>query len=217
MEYVKICGLKNHDHVQLCNDHGADAVGFIYNIPSSPRNIEKKELKSLLNEIKDKILTVVVAKPASIIELEDIMQDINASYYQIHVPFDIQELNKLSEPDKKKLIFAIKVNKKNKESAIKQINEHGNQFHAILIDNSEGHGNEIDIEIMEDIFNETKGTKIIVAGGIKNNNVEKIIKILRPYGIDASSSLESKKGIKDPLKIIEFLDIINDIKKKLRE
>ncbi|KKL19945.1 hypothetical protein LCGC14_2460410, partial [marine sediment metagenome] len=34
MEYVKICGLKKYDHVQICIENGADAVGFLYNVPS---------------------------------------------------------------------------------------------------------------------------------------------------------------------------------------
>ena len=217
MEYVKICGLRKYEHVQLCIDHGADAVGFIYNIPSSPRNIEKNELKSLLRKIKDKILTVIVIKPSNVIELEEIMQDIEVSYYQIHIAFDIQELKKLSEMNKKKLILALKVNQANKKSIIKQINEYGNQFYGFLIDNSEGHGNEMDIEIVKEILNKTEGKRVIIAGGIKNNNVENIISVLRPHGIDASSSLESEKGVKNHSKIIEFLDNIKDIKNKLGE
>ena len=39
MQYVKICGLKQYDHVQLCVDNGASAVGFIYMVPSSPINL----------------------------------------------------------------------------------------------------------------------------------------------------------------------------------
>ena len=93
MEYVKICGLKNYEHVQLCIDGEADAVGFIYNIPESPRNVQKKDLVSILNEIEDKILTVIVLKPSSILELEEIMKDIKVSFYQIHINFEIEKNN----------------------------------------------------------------------------------------------------------------------------
>ncbi|MHA2128418.1 MAG: hypothetical protein ACW99L_00465 [Promethearchaeota archaeon] len=48
MEYVKICGLKRYEHVLLCIEYGADAVGFIYNVPESPRNLQTMELKTLL-------------------------------------------------------------------------------------------------------------------------------------------------------------------------
>ena len=114
MEYVKICGLKEYEHIELCIDNGADAVGFIYNVPSSPRNLQKSELKSLLIKIAKRILTIIVVKPSSIFELKELMNDIDANYFQIHINFDFQELDKLSNEYKEKIILALKVNQTNK-------------------------------------------------------------------------------------------------------
>ena len=105
MEYVKICGLKQYDHVQLCIDSGASAVGFIYKVPSSPRNLTSNELKNILSKIGNKILTVIVFKPTSIPELVERMNDIPATLFQIHINFDIKELDKLSNYHKKKIIL----------------------------------------------------------------------------------------------------------------
>ena len=110
MEYVKICGLKQYDHVQLCIDNGASAVGFIYKILTSPRNLQTSELKELLIKIRNKILTVVVLKSPSILELREIMNDIPASYFQIHIEYDVQELNTLSIECRNKIILVIKAN-----------------------------------------------------------------------------------------------------------
>jgi len=211
MEYVKICGLKQYDHVQLCIDNGASAVGFIYKIPTSPRNLQISELKELLIEIRNKILTVLVIKPASILELREIMNDISASYFQVHIDFDLQELNTLSSKDKNKIILVVKVNQTNKQLVIEQINDNKSQFFAFLIDNSEGHGNELDFELVKEVVKKTDGARVIVAGGINVENIEKILDDLRPYGIDASSSLESEKGVKNSSKIKEFLDKIKKI------
>jgi phosphoribosylanthranilate isomerase len=204
MEYVKICGLKQYDHVQLCINNGASAVGFIFKIPTSPRNLQTSELKDLLIEIGNKILTVVVLKPANILELREIMNDIPASYFQVHIDFDVQELNTLSSEYKNKIILVLKVDHTNKQLVIEQINDFNSQFFAFLIDNSEGHGNELDIELLKDVLKKT-------TGGINVMNVEKIVGDLKPYGIDASSSLESEKGVKNPSKIREFLDKIKRI------
>jgi len=208
MEYVKICGLKQYDHVQLCIDNGANAVGFIYKVPSSHRNLTSIELKNILSEIGNSILTVVVFKPASVPELVEVMNDIPATLFQIHISFDFKELEKLSNYHKNKIILALNVNEANKQLVIDQINDLKNQFFAFLIDNSEGHGKELDFELVKDILDKTSGTKVIVAGGINTKNVKYILDILEPYGIDASSSLESEKGIKDTPKIKEFLEII---------
>jgi len=213
MEYVKICGLKHYDHIQLCMENGASAVGFIYKVPASPRNLQISELKKLLSKIGSKILSVVVFKPASILELKDTMNNIPASYFQIHASFDIKELNTLSSECKNKIILALKVNQANKQLIIEQINEYKNKLFAFLIDNSEGQGNKLDLDLVKYVLENTTGAKVIVAGGINVENVKNIIDVLKPYGIDASSSLESEKGIKNPSKIKEFLDIIKKVEK----
>ncbi len=217
MEYVKICGLKEYDHVQLCIDNGASTVGFIYKVPSSPRNLTSIKLKSILSKIGNKISTVVVLKPTSVPELIEVMNDIPASLFQIHIGFDIKELDKLSNYWKNKIILALNVNEANKQLVIDQINDLKNHFFAFLIDNSEGHGNELEFEIVKEILNNTPGARIIVAGGIKVENVNDIIDVLEPYGIDASSSLESERGVKDPSKMKEFLEIIKRRMKNKQE
>ena len=206
MDYVKICGLKQLDHVQLCIDYGADAVGFIYNVPASPRNLQAFEIKHLLSEIADKILTVIVFKPNTILEVIEVMNEIPASFYQIHPGFNIKELKRLSNYRKSKIILALKIDQTNKQLIIEQINYFKEQFFAFLIDNSEGHGNKFDLVLVKDILKGTEGARIIVAGGINAENVENIIDFVKPYGIDVSSSLESEKGVKNPFKIKEFLE-----------
>ncbi|KKK41508.1 hypothetical protein LCGC14_0491910 [marine sediment metagenome] len=214
MEYVKICGLKKYDHVQLCIEHGADAVGFIYNIPSSPRNMKKLELTTLLKLIKTKISTVIVLKPSNVQELKELINTLDATYFQIHPDFDNSEFEKLSKKLKKKIILAFTVNQANKESVIKFINSFRNQFFAFLIDNSEGEGNKLDLNIIQEILKNNLKTRIIVAGGITIENIEEIVNVLEPYGIDISSSLEMKKGVKDPERIKNFLIKINELKIK---
>jgi len=217
MEYIKICGLKQYEHVLLCIKYGADAVGFIYNVPESPRNLQKIELQTLLKKINNKILTVIVLKPSSVLEIEEVINDINASYFQIHANFDVVELEKLSKEHKKKVILALKVNNANKDSMLKQINNFKDQFFALLIDNSEGRGRVLDFELVKEILKKNSETNLIIAGGISIENIEEIIKILKPHGIDISSSLESGEGIKDPYKIKNILIKINELKNKMSD
>jgi len=82
MEYVKICGLKKEEDIKICSDYGANAVGFIYNVPESPRNLNKAELLELVNSVPERISTVVVFKPKDIIEIENIIDEIKVNYYQ---------------------------------------------------------------------------------------------------------------------------------------
>jgi len=46
---------------------------------------------------------------------------------------------------------------------------------------------------------------VIIAGGLDASNVAEAIRIAQPWGVDASSRLESAPGIKDPEKIRQFV------------
>jgi len=217
MQYLKICGLKDPLHVRLCAEYGADAVGFIYNVPSSPRNLEKEELLNLLREISRNIFTVIIFKPSDIGEIAKTMNEIDANFYQVHCDFNIRELDRLPNKMRTKLIVAVKINQDNKESVIREIIHSFNQFYAFLLDNSEGHGSDLNFDLILEVIRRTYGSKIIIAGGIDINNIEFLIKNLKPFGIDVSSSLESEKGVKDPIKIVKFLDKIQEVKESLQK
>ncbi|MFX1338449.1 MAG: phosphoribosylanthranilate isomerase [Promethearchaeota archaeon] len=215
MEYVKICGLKNIEDIKLCKNKNVTAVGFIYNVPKSPRNLNSVEINKILKKIPKEIRTVLVFKPKTISEVMETIKTIETDLYQIHCSFNIRSLSNLSNDIKRKLIVALKVNSENKSLIIQDINLSDNQFFAFLLDSSEGQGIEIDYDLILEVLKKTNGTNIILAGGISLNNVERIIKILKPFGIDVSSSLESDKGIKDPNKIKKFLEKLIKIKQEL--
>lgn len=215
MDYVKICGLKEFEDVQLCISKGATAVGFIFNVPESPRNLEEAEINELLNKIPKDIRTVLVTKPKKASEVVDIMNKIEADFYQLHCRFNIRSLERFSNDIKKKIIVALKVDNGNKSSIIQEINTSFNQFFAFLLDGSEGQGIEIDYDLILEILKKSYKTRLILAGGISIGNVEKIIKMLNPFGIDVSSSLEGGKGLKDPKKIKDFLEKLIEIKQEI--
>ncbi len=177
--------------------------------------MEKDELLALLREFPKGILKVIINRSDSLSDCVKIMNEINADYYQFHCNFSLREFDKLPINIKKKIIVGMKVNQANKDSVINEIIYSFDQFFAFLLDNSEGHGTELDYGLILEVLRRTYGSKIIIAGGINIDNIEHLFINLKPFGIDASSSLESEKGIKDPVKIVKFLDKIKEIKSKI--
>jgi phosphoribosylanthranilate isomerase len=54
------------------------------------------------------------------------------------------------------------------------------------------------------------GLRLVVAGGLDPENVSELILNVRPFGVDASSGLESQPGRKDPRKVQTFIERIRE-------
>ena len=50
--------------------------------------------------------------------------------------------------------------------------------------------------------------KVVLAGGLDGDNAMEAVRIVRPWGVDSSSRLEARPGIKDPEKVTRFLDAV---------
>jgi phosphoribosylanthranilate isomerase len=59
------------------------------------------------------------------------------------------------------------------------------------------------------------GLKLVVAGGLKPENVGEAIEILRPWGVDVVSGVEERPGKKDPEKVRAFVKAVRDFDRKV--
>jgi phosphoribosylanthranilate isomerase len=49
---------------------------------------------------------------------------------------------------------------------------------------------------------------VMLAGGLSGDNVAAAIRTLRPFGVDASSALESQPGRKDPERVRRYIEAV---------
>lgn len=50
--------------------------------------------------------------------------------------------------------------------------------------------------------------RIVLAGGLHGGNAAEAVRVARPWGVDASSRLEQRPGVKDPDKVALYLDAV---------
>ena len=48
--------------------------------------------------------------------------------------------------------------------------------------------------------------RIVLSGGLDGANVAEAIRVVAPWGVDASSRLEARPGVKDPAKVASYLE-----------
>ena len=197
---VKVCGQTDPEIIKLCIEQGASLIGFIINYPKSPRSISIEQLKSLTKNIPDNIKKVAVMVNPKIEEIKDISDYCNV--IQLHGNESNDFIDKVKKITNLEVIKVIKVNKKEDLETTKQFSS----ADIFLYDTpSMGQrGEAFDFEMLKDL----KDRNFFIAGKIDINNIKTAL--IYTDKIDVNSGLETKKGIKDPEKIKQFFNLLNN-------
>jgi phosphoribosylanthranilate isomerase len=81
---IKICGITQEKDLITAGVLGADAIGIIVGVPTSPRNISITQAQALLARIPSSLASVLVTVPESVTELQQLYQQVQPDAIQIH-------------------------------------------------------------------------------------------------------------------------------------
>jgi phosphoribosylanthranilate isomerase len=210
---VKICGITREEDVKIVSNLGADAVGFIVGVPSSPRNLSLNKAEKLIGIVPSFVKSVLVMVPKSLKELFRTCEKLNPSALQIHGE-NILDTSSLRENlSSTPIIRAINVYQKN---ILEVASNASKSFDAILLDSAShgmygGTGKVHDWKLSKRIKRVIHSKPLILAGGLHPENVQESIRTVQPYAVDVSSGVESRPGIKDPIKISTFIENVKEL------
>ena len=197
---IKICGLHPARDVQLCIDLKVDFLGFVF-YDKSPRNLDLEDVKQLKNYKKQKSSFVSVTVNPSNEFIKNIVKE-NFDYIQLHGSETTERVDEIKLMGLK-VIKAIKIKD---ETDIENYKKYNNAD-VILFDTP---GMEQSIKFPENLIAKLpKGERFAVAGSISEHNIDNMIKLGVNF-FDLSSSLESKFGQKDHLRIKNFMKKISN-------
>ena len=193
---------------------GADAVGFLVGVPSSPRNLTLERAERLLRQVPIFVDSVVVMAPQNINGLVEICEGLKPTAIQIHGKknFDASEIRERIKDTR--LIKTIYVTKDAlKETVIEDLKT----FDAVLLDSFTkgqygGTGRVHDWTLSRQIKEAVVPLPVILAGGLKPENVKEAILTVQPYAVDVASGVELRPAIKDHEKIRAFVENAKEIK-----
>ncbi|MCX6149453.1 MAG: phosphoribosylanthranilate isomerase [Ignavibacteriales bacterium] len=203
---VKICGITNLNDALLCEASGADLLGFIF-FNKSKRFINFAEAIQIIKKLSLFTIKVGVFVNESPELINSIVSQLKLNAVQLHGNETPELAAKIEAPVIKS--FSVKDN-----FNFDAINEFKNI--TPLLDTFSniqygGTGKSFNWKIIPKNIR----TNIILSGGISYRNIEDVIKEVNPIAVDLSSSLESEPGKKDEIKVKEFFNKINQIRRAL--
>ena len=199
---IKICGLNPTRDVQLCIDLKINYLGFVF-YEKSPRHINLSNVKVLSKyDKKESSYVAVTVNPTNEFIKKNLIGKFD--FIQLHGSETKDRVTDIKSMGLK-VIKAIKVKE---ENDIDKFREFENAD-IILFDTP---GMEKSLEFPKNLITKLPiGAKYALAGSVSEKNIENINKLGVNF-FDLSSSLESRLGFKDHLKIRNFIKKINELK-----
>lgn len=203
---VKICGITRKEDLDAAVEAGADAVGFVVGVTSSPRNLSLTEAARLIRQVPPFVASVLVTVPRSVGDFA-VYEKLNPDVIQVHgEDLDTAESVRLKLPDTQ-LIWAVNAQL---VSHLDAVSRAAKLFDAVLVDSFAngrygGTGVVHDWELSRCVKQAVHPQPLILAGGLNPENVAEAVCTVEPYAVDVSSGVERHLGIKSHQKMVEFI------------
>lgn len=185
--WVKVCGLTTRDAVAAAVDAGVDAVGFVF--AESKRKVTASQAAELARDVPKNILRVAVMLHPSQAQLDAVWSQFRPDVLQT----DLDDLASLQVPAGLQVTPVIRAGRELPAALPARLLFEGPVS---------GTGETTDWSAAARLASRTQ---LILAGGLQPDNVGEAIATARPFGVDVSSGVEARPGVKDPEKIYQFV------------
>ncbi len=210
---VKICGIIGIEDAKMAVASGADALGFIAGVRHKAEDtIGPGQAARIVRNLPPFVSTVLVTHLVEARGIAELVKQMGVTTIQLHDEVPIDEIKSLREIlSNIRLIKAVHVTG---PEAVNRARNYEGLGDAIVLDSITiqedrigGTGLVHDWRISKQIRNQCS-LPIILAGGLRPENVEEAIQIVQPYAVDVNSGVESAKvsqGRKDPERLRAFI------------
>jgi len=200
MVSVKICGITNWHDAKLAMDAGADALGFNF-YAKSPRRIAVSHAKEIIRHMPSRVAAVGVFVNASAREIVRIACVANLVALQLHGEESPATVERLAR--EYPVLKAFRVGPRFRISEL----ERYASASGFLLDGYDaqrrgGTGRVFDWRVARDA---KRYGPVILAGGLRAENVAEAIRQVEPFGVDVCSGVETQPGKKDPKKVQQLI------------
>jgi phosphoribosylanthranilate isomerase len=199
---VKICGITNLEDALLAVELGAQALGFIF-YPKSPRAIKPEAARQIIAQLPPLVLSVGVfvnESAALVLEMAEIAR------------LDWVQLHGEEPPEYCRFLYrnVVKAIRVKDQTSLEQMKQYQGSVRAFLLDTHTsgargGTGESFDWDLARQA---KEYGPIVLAGGLKPENVAMAIRQASPQAVDVASGVEAAPGKKDHDRLRAFFKAV---------
>jgi phosphoribosylanthranilate isomerase len=204
---IKICGLREDEHVDVAINAGADAIGFVL-YPPSPRAVALDRCAQLARQVPAFVSTVALFVNPTKDEVETALATARIDLLQFHGSEPEDFCNSFGRPYIK--AFPVDDSFDLLQSRLQYVSAA-----ALLLDTpSAGHGGSGKTFNWQ-LINTTNSPsatapRLVLSGGLTAANVADAVSAVRPFAVDVSSGVEISRGQKSTNLIQQFCRAVRD-------
>ena len=195
---IKICGITTLEDAKAAIELGADALGFVF-YPPSPRHIELQTAAEISHQLPPFITTTALFVDSSRQQIKTILNTARIDCLQFHGNEHAKDCEGYNRP----WIKAIRM--KADIDLIEQRQIYKNASALLLDTYVKGIAGGTGEKFPWQLIPESLRSEIILAGGLTTENVCQAVKTVQPWAVDVSGGVEKEKGMKDHVKIAQFI------------
>lgn len=194
---VKICGITRlQDALDAC-ERGADILGFNF-VPASPRYLNPYTAREIISGLPPFVVAMGVFADEDPGTVNELARFLDLGAIQLHGSEDASYAGRIERPVVKALRVA-------EPADLEKVDEF--DISAYLLDSRidgilGGSGKTFPWRVAEDFCGRHR---VFAAGGLTPDNVGDAVRVLKPYGVDTASGVETSPGIKDPVLVDRFI------------
>jgi phosphoribosylanthranilate isomerase len=184
--WIKICGMTTPQAVAAALAARVDAIGFVF--ADSPRQLTLEDAVALAEPARGRTRCVAVTRHPSQRYLDNVLATFRPDVLQT----DADDLRVLRLPKQLELLPVYR-------------GWDGSQsklpVRLLFEGPTSGSGTPCDWTTAQRV---ARRTQLILAGGLDADNVAMAISAVRPFGVDVSSGVEERPGVKSPAEVVRF-------------
>jgi phosphoribosylanthranilate isomerase len=201
---IKFCGITNLEDALDADYGGGGALGFVFYKPS-PRYIAPLVAAQIIEKLSPFVSTVGLFVNATQQDVSEISDLTKIDLLQYHG----DESPEYCESSLKPWIKALRVggDENLNQEVLRFRNAKAILFDSYDVERRGGTGTSFDWSLLPDQVT----CPIILAGGLNSKNVVGAIRHVKPSCVDVSGGIEATKGIKDRVKMKDFVAEVNKL------